>query len=74
MQFPDEFGLSFLVRPALVLKSTPVYRDAFDVPPLGLVIFRRDDAGRVAGFSINQDRVWDLRFTRVTDTRSGSQR
>jgi CubicO group peptidase (beta-lactamase class C family) len=50
-------------RPDTTLKLTPVYADAFDVPQLGFVLFRRD-GGRVTGFSISQDRVWDLRFVR----------
>jgi CubicO group peptidase (beta-lactamase class C family) len=50
-------------RPDTSLKLTPVYADAFDAPQLGLVIFHRD-GGRVAGLSVSQDRVWDLRFVR----------
>jgi CubicO group peptidase (beta-lactamase class C family) len=50
-------------RPDTVLKLTPVYLDAFDAPQLGFVKFRRD-GGRVTGFTVSQDRVWDLRFVR----------
>ena len=50
-------------RPEATGKLTPVYRDAFSGPG-GLMIFRRDKAGRVREFSVVQDRVWDLRFTR----------
>jgi CubicO group peptidase (beta-lactamase class C family) len=51
-------------RPAVTTKLTPVYADAFTAPGLGLVIFRRDAAGRVEALSLTQDRVWDLRFAR----------
>jgi CubicO group peptidase (beta-lactamase class C family) len=50
-------------RPDAIIRLTPVYADAFRAP-LGFVRFYRDAAGRVVSFSINQDRVWDLRFTR----------
>jgi CubicO group peptidase (beta-lactamase class C family) len=62
-----ERRLIFLVRPKVVLRATPLYADAFDVQQLGLVIFRRDGAGKVVGFTVNQDRVWDLRFAREPD-------
>jgi CubicO group peptidase (beta-lactamase class C family) len=51
-------------RPDTVIRLTPVYADAFR-GPIGFVRFLRDGSGRVTGFSINQDRVWDLRFARV---------
>jgi hypothetical protein len=50
-------------RPATVIRLTPVYADAYR-SSLGLVRFQRDSAGRVTGFGISQDRVWDLRFTK----------
>jgi hypothetical protein len=50
-------------RPDSVIRLRPVYVDAFDAP-IGFVRFHRNGAGRVTGFSINQDRVWDLRFNR----------
>jgi hypothetical protein len=50
-------------RPASTIRLTPVYKDAFR-GSIGLVQFRRDAAGRVTSFSVSQDRVWDLRFTR----------
>ena len=58
-------GSSLVIRrrPDTTRTLTPVYRDAFTAPQLGLVIFRRAD-GRVTGLSVVQDRVWDLRFTR----------
>jgi CubicO group peptidase (beta-lactamase class C family) len=50
-------------RPNTTLTATPVYADAFSVPQLGLVIFRRE-GGKVTALSVVQDRVWDLRFTK----------
>ena len=57
---------------ALVLKRaldtrvtlTTLYADTFRAPQIGTIVFRRDAAGRPTGFSVIQDRVWDLRFTR----------
>jgi CubicO group peptidase (beta-lactamase class C family) len=51
-------------RPDVVIRLTPEYADAFTAPGLGLIIFRRDRSGAVSALSVNQDRVWDLRFTR----------
>ena len=42
---------------------SPVFPDGF-LSPGGWVVVRRDGSGRVTGFSVNQERVWDLRFTR----------
>ena len=49
--------------PAGTLPLNPVFPDGFQ-SGAGWVVVRRDAAGRVTGFSVNQDRVWDLRFTR----------
>lgn len=54
-------------RPGATIALTPVYADAFRGGQVGLVIFRRDPSGRPSAFSIVQDRVWDLRFTRSRD-------
>ncbi len=51
-------------RPDTAIRLTPVYADAFR-GPIGFVRFLRDGTGRVTAFSITQDRVWDLRFTRI---------
>jgi CubicO group peptidase (beta-lactamase class C family) len=51
-------------RPDTVLRMRPVDRDAFAVPTLGTITFRRTD-GRVTELSVKLDRVWDLRFRRV---------
>jgi CubicO group peptidase (beta-lactamase class C family) len=50
-------------RPDTVIRLSPVYEDAFRAS-IGLVRFRRGKDGRVAEFSVVQDRVWDLRFKR----------
>ena len=42
---------------------TPVFPDGF-ASGAGWVVIRRDGSDRVTGLSVNQDRVWDLRFTR----------
>jgi CubicO group peptidase (beta-lactamase class C family) len=51
-------------RPDAVVKLTPLYGDTFS-SQIGTVIFRRDSAGRPIAFSVVQERVWDLRFTRA---------
>jgi CubicO group peptidase (beta-lactamase class C family) len=52
-------------RPDTIITLIPLYADAFKAGALGTVIFRRDASGRAAAFSVVQDRVWDLRFTRT---------
>jgi len=42
----------------------PIYPDAFQAGGRTL-IFHRNDAGEVTGFSWSESRVWDLRFTRM---------
>lgn len=51
-------------RPATVIPLTPAFADTFTAPEFGAVIFRRGGDGRVVAFSVVQERVWDLRFTR----------
>jgi hypothetical protein len=51
-------------RPDVVLRMRPIEKDAFAVPSLGTVTFRRDAAGRVDGLSVKLARVWDMRFHR----------
>jgi CubicO group peptidase (beta-lactamase class C family) len=51
-------------RPDTTIRLTPVYADGFR-GGIGFVRFHRSTSGQVMGMSINQDRVWDLRFTRV---------
>jgi hypothetical protein len=52
-------------RPVTRLVLTPVETDLFDAGPLGRVRFIRDDSGRVTQLSVQQARVYDLRFERV---------
>ena len=52
--------------PAGAITLTPVFPDGFSSGP-NWVLVRRDTAGRVIGLSVNQERVWDLRFDRITD-------
>jgi CubicO group peptidase (beta-lactamase class C family) len=58
----EDDGLVLKRRPDTTIRLTPTYRDAFS-SLLGTVIFRRE-GGRITSFSVSQDRVWDLRFTR----------
>src|SRR5262249_3159427 len=51
-------------RPDSTATLTPTYKDAFTAPGYGTIVFHRDAAGRVNGFSVSQERVWDLRFQR----------
>jgi CubicO group peptidase (beta-lactamase class C family) len=50
-------------RPDSTIRLTPIYADAFR-SALGFIRFNRDAAGRVTGFSVSQDRVWSLIFTK----------
>ena len=43
----------------------PTFRDAFTSPSGASIFFVRDGAGKVTALSAGEDRVWDLRFTRV---------
>jgi CubicO group peptidase (beta-lactamase class C family) len=52
--------------PAGVIRLTPVFPDGFSFGSNWLLI-RRDNPGRVVGLSVNQERVWDLRFARIAD-------
>jgi len=45
------------------VQLAPVFPDGFS-SGAGWVVVRRDASGRIVGFSVNQDRIWDLRFTR----------
>jgi hypothetical protein len=56
LRLVDRYGEGRPLRPA--------YRDTFS-GPWGMIIFRRDDTGRVNGLSMSQGRVWDLRFVRA---------
>jgi hypothetical protein len=51
-------------RPDRIIRLTPHSRDRFQAQGLGLVTFHREN-GAVTGFSVTQDRVWDLRFKKA---------
>lgn len=51
-------------RPADTWTLRPVYQDAFQAGGWTLR-FRRDDRGRVSGFSLSLGRVYDMRFDRT---------
>jgi CubicO group peptidase (beta-lactamase class C family) len=51
-------------RPDRIIRLTPHSRDRFQAQGLGLVTFHREN-GTVTGFSVTQDRVWDLRFKKA---------
>jgi len=55
-------------RPDATIPLEPLYADAFQAPQLGTVIFRRDAGGRITALSVSEDRVWDLRFRRQSQT------
>jgi hypothetical protein len=51
------------------VRLRPTFRDAFMMESGGgatSIVFHRDQAGKVTGLSAGDDRVWDLRFTRIT--------
>ena len=48
-------------RPDSTMRLTPLYKDAFS-GQIGTIVFRR--TGKALEFSVVQDRVWDMRFTR----------
>jgi hypothetical protein len=53
----------------------PTFRDAFMMENGGgatSIVFHRDQSGKVTGLSAGDDRVWDLRFTRVAAATSDS--
>ena len=50
------------------VRLRPTFRDAFMMEGEGgatSIVFHRDASGKVTGLSAGDDRVWDLRFTRV---------
>lgn len=57
-------GLVVKRRPDTVLRMTPTAKDAFAVPSLGTVTFRRNASGQITELSLKLDRVWDIRFHR----------
>jgi CubicO group peptidase (beta-lactamase class C family) len=59
----DQGGLALKRRPDSVIRLTAIGPDKFR-GSIGTVTFIRNAAGTVEGLSVNQDRVWDLRFTK----------
>jgi hypothetical protein len=59
-------SLTLKRRPDTTIRLTPLYKDAFS-GQLGTVVFR--PSASPLQFSVVQDRVWDMRFTR----REGAQ-
>lgn len=57
-------SLFVLRRPADRLPLQPIEPDVFAAPSLGRVRFVRDESGRVTQLSVQQARVYDLRFDR----------
>lgn len=57
--------LSFRIgaNPRVTLR--PTFRDSFATPSGSSIRFLRDSSGKVTALSAGEDRVWDLRFTRV---------
>lgn len=58
-------GLVAHRRPAARLPLQPIGTDLFRAPSLGRVRFMRDASGAVTELSVQQERVYDLRFERV---------
>jgi hypothetical protein len=59
----DQGGLALRRRPDQVITLTAIGPDKFR-GSIGTVTFLRNASGVVEGLSVNQDRVWDLRFTK----------
>lgn len=59
----EDNGLVLKRRPDTVMKMTAIGPDTFR-GSIGTVTFLRNAAGAVDGLSVNQERVWDLRFTK----------
>jgi CubicO group peptidase (beta-lactamase class C family) len=58
------------------VRLRPTFRDAFMMEGGGgatSVVFHRDQTGKITGLSAGDDRVWDLRFTRVETAGAGSR-
>ena len=58
-------------RPDTIIRLAVVYADGFR--GLGFIRFHRDSGGKVTGFSVSQDRVWDLRFVKSQTPTTNSQ-
>lgn len=54
----------------------PTFRDAFGMQrgPASAIRFVRDSAGSVTGFTVSDDRAWNIRFTRGSGSTSSRER
>jgi hypothetical protein len=59
----DQGALVLKRRPDGVIRLTPIAPDKFR-GSIGTVAFLRNGSGAVEGLSVNQERVWDLRFAK----------
>ncbi|HTH25263.1 MAG TPA: hypothetical protein VL919_09150, partial [Vicinamibacterales bacterium] len=59
----DQGALVLRRRPDTVIKLTAIGPDKFR-GSIGTITFIRNASGAVDALSVNQDRVWDLRFTK----------
>ncbi len=58
------------------VRLRPTFRDGFMMESGGgatSIVFHRDQAGKITGLSAGDDRVWDLRFTRLTAATADSR-
>lgn len=59
-------ALEIWQRPGDTHTLRPAYEDAFHMDRSAMVRFRRDAAGQVTGLSLSLERVYDMRFERVS--------
>ncbi|HWI18427.1 MAG TPA: hypothetical protein VNT81_11815, partial [Vicinamibacterales bacterium] len=59
----EQDGLVLKRRPDTVMRMIAIGPDKFRAP-IGTVTFLRNASGAVEGLSVNQERVWDLRFAK----------
>lgn len=57
--------LSFRVGSNAPIPLRPTFSDSFVTPSGGSIRFWKDSLGKPTAVSAGEDRVWDLRFTRV---------
>jgi len=57
------------------VRLRPTFRDAFMMEGSGAtsIVFHRDQTGKITGLSAGDDRVWDLRFTRLAAATADSR-
>jgi CubicO group peptidase (beta-lactamase class C family) len=57
--------LSYRIGLSAPVTLRPTFRDSFATASGSSIYFIRDSSGKVTALSAGEDRVWDLRFTRV---------